>query len=92
MENDWALTASYDYDRFEKWFTLRLEFENGVCIKADSASPGLRIPPKVIAEKLALLKVSPVGAKVADVGWRRTEDIFYLRIYESDLPLGERYD
>jgi hypothetical protein len=65
-------------------------FEGDVLQELMSAKPSIYVPPDVLDQKLALLKVAPVGTKVNGVGWRRTETIFYVRIYENDLPLGER--
>lgn len=87
-DEDWAMTSGMDMGRMEKYFTVRMRFEGEVLRELQSAEPAVYVPPDVLEQKLALLKVAPVGAKVDGVGWRRAENLFYLRIYEDDLPLG----
>ncbi len=87
-EDDWAMASGYAPERWSKYFTVRMRFEGEVLREIQSAEPAVYIPPDVLEQKLALMKVAPVGAKIDDVGWRRTENIFYLRIFEDDLPLG----
>ena len=76
---------------FKPFFTVRVAFVDGRVAEFDSARPEMRLDLNKIDEKLALLKVSPVGAKIDGVGWRRRENLYYLRIYEEDLvdTLGE---
>ena len=74
------------------WYVARVERVNGV--EQVIFHPKLR-PIRALAEqKLALLKAAPVGAKIEELGWRRTEDIFYLRIFKHEIKptLGENHD
>jgi hypothetical protein len=82
--------SGFDMNRGEKWFSVRVEFKENLVHSITSTEPVISVPNKLIEQKLALLKMSPVGAKIDSVGWRRKENVFYLRIYETDLPLGER--
>ena len=68
-----------------KWFTIRLRFEGDVLREVMSAAPQVYVPNEVLEQKLALLKVAPVGSKVPGLGWHRGKGLFYLRIYENDL-------
>lgn len=79
------LRSGIDENTFSRWFTVRMRFHEGKLVEFASAAPHINVPSKAIEQKLALLKVAPVGAKVDGVGWRRTEDIFYLRFYEEDV-------
>jgi len=81
--------SGFDMGRGEKWFSVRVEFKEGLIHSITSVEPVISVPNKLIEQKLALLKMSPVGAKIDSVGWLRKENVFYLRIYETDLPLGE---
>lgn len=76
---------------FKPFFTVRVVLDSGRVMEFNSAQPEKRLDLEKIDEKLALLKVSPVGAKLDGVGWRRRENLYYLRIYEEDLvnTLGE---
>ena len=89
-KEDWGLTSGSDPETWSRWFTIRMVFEGDVLREIMSAEPSVYVPNEVLDQKLALLKVAPIGTKVDGIGWRRTEDIFYVRIYENDLPLGER--
>lgn len=71
--------------RMEKFFAIRVEYVGDKVASFTSAHPEAKLDLKKIDEKLALLKVSPVNAKVDGVGWRRRDNILYLHIYESDL-------
>lgn len=87
---DEHLGGGIDPETGSKWFTIRMRFDaDGVMREINSAAPAMYVPPEVLEQKLALLKITPVGVKVNRVGWRRTENIFYLRIYEEDVVLGE---
>lgn len=44
---------------------------------------------ELLAEKLALLKVANVGARVDNIGWRRASNIFYIHIYNEEF---EQYE
>jgi hypothetical protein len=83
------LDSGYDMGKGAAWFSVRVVLDGGYVVQYNSADRTIIVPPEVIEQKIALMKVAPVGAKVDGVGWRRTEDLFYLRIYENDLPLGE---
>ena len=70
-----------------KWFSVRIRLEDGEIVDLTSAVPTVQLPAKLIREKLSLLKVAPVGAKIDEVGWRRAENIFYLRFYEDEVGI-----
>jgi hypothetical protein len=85
-KEDWGLTSGVDPDKmYAKWFTIRLRFEGDVLREVMSAAPHVYVPNEVLEQKLALLKVAPVGSKVPGLGWHRGKGLFYLRIYEDDL-------
>lgn len=86
------LLSGFDPNTGWHWFSVRIRTVQGDVADINMSSPKRAMTPAlitVIEKKLALLKLAPVGAKVDDVGWRRAEDIFYLRVHENDLPLGE---
>lgn len=87
--NDWYLASGYDYSTCGKWFTVRMKFEGEILREIISAEPATPVPWEVLEQKIALLKIAPVGTKIDGVGWHRAVDVFYLRIYENDLPLGD---
>lgn len=70
-----------------RWFSVRIRLEDGEIVDLTSAVPTIQLPKKLIVEKLSLLKVAPVGAKIDGVGWRRAENIFYLRFYEDEVVI-----
>lgn len=70
-----------------KWFSVRIRLEDGEIVDLTSAVPTVQLPAKLIREKLSLLKVAPVGAKIDGIGWRRAENIFYLRFYEDEVVI-----
>ena len=89
-QEDPHVYVEYTFNRSEKLFTVRMEYsKEGAFLNALSACPEVRVPFQLLEEKVALLRVSPVGADVEHVGWRRAANVFYVRIYESDLNLGE---
>ena len=65
--------------------SVRVRTEGGEVVEVTPAIHGVDIPPEIVREKLAILKVAPIRASINKVGWRRTEDIFYLRIYEDEV-------
>jgi hypothetical protein len=86
------LPSGFDTETGWGWFSVRIRIVQGDVADINMSSPKRAMTPALvdaIQEKLAILKVAPVGVRVDGVGWRRTEDLFYLRIYEYDLPLGE---
>ena len=85
---DWGLTSGLDPETYAKWFTIRLRFEGDVLREVMSAAPHVYVPNEVLEQKLALLKVAPVGSKVPGLGWHRGKGLFYLRIYEDDLSFS----
>lgn len=87
---DPALIEGMDPEHWSTFFTIRMEFDGDQCIGVTSVCPRTNVPIEVIGEKLALLKAAPAQTRVPGVGWRRTDTLFYLHIYEHDLPLGER--
>ena len=87
-DTDWWMVEGRGPTLADRFFTIRMKFEGDECIQFVSVTPEIHVPIELIDQKLALLKAAPVGAKVSSVGWRRTENIFYLHIYENDLPLG----
>ena len=89
VDRDWQMMEGVGPDAWDTFFTVRMEFHEGICVNYKSVRTGVRIPLELIDQKLALLRVAPPRTKVPGVGWRRSESIFYLHIYESDLPLGE---
>jgi hypothetical protein len=86
---DWFLTDGHDPETWSRWFTIRLRFEGDELKEVASAAPHIRVPNEVLEQKLALLKVAPVGSKVPGLGWHRGKGLFYLRIYEDDVAFGE---
>ena len=86
---DPAMIEGMDPEHFGTFFTIRMEFEGGQCIGVTPVHPQTVVPIAVIDLKLALLKAAPAQTRVPGVGWRRSETLFYLHIYETDLPLGE---
>ena len=85
---DWGLASGSDPETQAKWFTIRLRFEGDVLREVMSAAPHVYVPNEVLEQKLALLKIAPVGSKVPGLGWHRGKGIFYLRIYENDLSFS----
>ena len=86
---DWHIASGYDYGIRGAWFTIRMKFEGEILREIISAAPAILVPYEVLEQKIALLKIAPVGTKIDGVGWHRAIGVFYLRIYENDLPLGD---
>jgi hypothetical protein len=86
---EWGLASGTDPETWSRWFTIRLRFEGDELKEVASAAPHIHVPDKVLEQKLALLKVAPVGSKVPGLGWHRGKGIFYLRIYENDVAFGD---
>ena len=84
------MLAGTDPERWCRYFTVRMLFDDaGVLREIQSVEPTMRVPKELLEQKVALLKVAPVGMRVDGVGLRKSDNLFYLRIYEDDLSLGE---
>jgi hypothetical protein len=76
--------------------SMRLEFmEDGTIHRLINAGAEHPVPPpsptleRVIAEKIALLKLAPIGKVVRRVGRKHSEKVYYIRIYQEDMRTHE---
>lgn len=78
---------------FVPFASIRLEFmEDGTIQRIINGDKGVaEFPPpsatleRVIAEKIALLKLAPVGKKIHTVGRRHSETVYYIRVFQEDM-------
>lgn len=77
--------------------SMRLEFqEDGTIqriINGDSDVAQFPVPSqtleRVIAEKIALLKLAPLGKVISGVGRRYTDKVYYIRIHIEDTRVRD---
>lgn len=82
------------------WFaSIRLEFnEDGTIQRIINGStdeyapfpPPSLLLERLIVEKIALLKLAPIGIVVEKVGRRHSETVYYLRIFREDMDRMEK--
>jgi hypothetical protein len=98
MNNPWHQEVS-DSMRLEaiasqqlRFASVRLEFrEDGTINRIINGATELDYPPpspmleRLIAEKIALLKLAPIGKIIDKVGRRHSEAIYYIRIFPEDV-------
>lgn len=80
----------------EEFASMRLEFmEDGTIHRIINAGAECPMPPssptleRVIAEKIALLKLAPLGKVIRGVGRRYSETVYYIRIRAEDMRVYE---
>lgn len=77
----------YDIERMSRYYTVRVELNEGEVVSAVPIQPE-KIHPLNVAglfeQKLALLKIVPVGTALDGVGLRKAESIYYVRFYEHE--------
>ncbi len=86
--------ASKEYG--EEFASMRLEFmEDGTIHRTVNVGAECPMPPpsptleRVIAEKIALLKLAPLGKVIRGVGRRYSETVYYIRIRAEDMRVYE---
>lgn len=72
-----------------KWELVRVYVKDGVIVETIPNRLHITYPDAVLEEKIALLKLTPDGGEVAGVGWRRSENIFYLRFYAGEFTVPD---
>lgn len=87
---------SHDIERMSRYYTVRVELNEGEIVSAIPIHPEKAHPlnvPGLFEQKLALLKIAPVGTELDGVGTRKTENIYYVRFYENEIiDLKEPYE
>jgi hypothetical protein len=80
----------------EEFASMRLEFmEDGTIHRIINAGAECPMPPpsptleRVIAEKIALLKLAPLGKVIRGVGRRYTDKVYYIRIHAKDMRIRD---
>jgi hypothetical protein len=80
-----------------KFASVRLEFlEDGKISKIVNGGTEWKYPPpsatleRLIAEKIALLKLAPMGKALKKVGRRHSETVYYIRIFPEDMARMEK--
>ena len=68
--------------------TVRVEIVHTGWYHTISSDVERKVPSALLEQKIALMKAAPVGARIDDVGWRRSETVFYIRIFDHEL-IGE---
>ena len=84
-----------------KFISIRLEFEedgtirkivNGSDYCLDCPHPfGSAVMERLIAEKIALLKLAPVSKTFKKVGRKYTNTVYYIRIFPEDIKRMEMF-
>lgn len=77
--------------------SMRLEFmEDGTIQRIINGDKDVaEFPPpsatleRVIAEKIALLKLAPLGKVIKKVGRRHSETVYYIRIFQEDMRIHD---
>jgi len=80
-----------------RFASVRLEFkEDGTLHRIVNGGTEWGYPPpsaaleRLIAEKIALLKLAPLGKVIKTVGRRHSETVYYLRIFPEDMERMEK--
>lgn len=80
-----------------RFASVRLEFqEDGKIHRIINGSPDCKMPPpsptleRLIAEKIALLKLAPIGKILKKVGRRHSDTVYYIRIFPEDMARMEK--
>jgi len=77
----------YDIERMSRYYTVRVELNEGGIVSAVPIQPEKLHPlnvPGLFEQKLALLKIAPVGTTLDGVGMRKAENIYYVRFYQDE--------
>lgn len=77
----------HDLERMNRYYTIRVELNEGEIVSAIPIHPEAFHPlnvPGLFEQKLALLKIAPVGTELDGVGKRKAENIYYVRFYENE--------
>jgi len=79
-----------------RFASVRLRFqEDGTVHRIVNSGSDYKVPPpsaaleRLIAEKIALLKLAPLGRVIEKVGRRYSETVYYLRIFPEDMERME---
>ena len=82
-----------------RFASIRLEFKSDGTIARiinGSTEEYAPFPPpsvaleRLVAEKIALLKLAPIGKVVDKVGRRHSETVYYIRIFREDMKRMEK--
>lgn len=82
----------YDFERMSRYYTVRVELNEGEVVSAVPIHPeklrapffGTSMAVELFEQKLALLKIAPVGTELNGVGLRKAANIYYVRFYEDE--------
>jgi len=85
LGGDHFLRSGIDPNTFDPFITVRVQVQNGELYTVQSSNTGVYPKNALILERLAIMKVAPVGTKIKELGWRRTDDVFYLRFFDYEL-------
>jgi hypothetical protein len=72
-----------------KWELVRVYVKDGNRYETNHSS-AISFTPGVIEEKLALLKLTSVGSKVAEVGRRINTNIYYVRLFPHEYTILDK--
>ena len=85
----------HDLERMNRYYTVRVELNEGKIVSAIPIHPEALHPlnvPGLFEQKLALLKIAPVGAVVDGVGKRKAENIYYVRFYQDEPNWSDTHE
>ena len=85
----------YDIERMSRYYTIRVELSEGEIVSAIPIQPEKFHPlnvPGLFEQKLALLKIAPVGTALGGVGLRKAENIYYVRFYENEPNWSDTHE
>ena len=83
---------NHDLERMNRYYTIRVELNEGEIVSAIPIHPEKLHPlnvPGLFEQKLALLKIVPVGTVLDGVGKRKAANIYYVRFYEDEMGHNE---
>lgn len=68
------------------WELVRVYMKDGGRYETLHSSV-ISFAPEVLEEKIALIKLVSSGERVAGVGWHRSHDIYYVRLYPHEFTM-----
>jgi hypothetical protein len=66
------------------WELVRVYVDDGGEYEV-THSNAISFTPKVLWEKISLIKLAPSGVRVVGIGWHRTHSIYYVRLYPHEF-------
>ena len=70
------------------WVSVRIELNSDGSIMGISCDEDLSWDDNLFDEKLALLKLIPIGEKIEGIGRRWGRDVYYLRFYKGEYTFN----